>query len=210
MLRIDVNGTNARNGAYGIPKDNPYADGPGVREIYALGLRNPWRFSFDGASLLVADVGQNKVEYVHRVELGKNYGWRLKEGAFRFLPTGQIEAAGADLPAGLVNPVLQYDHDEGTSITGGYVYRGKALPKLAGQYIFGDYQNAKRGVGRLFQGDLQSGKITEIVIGADDRSLGFLLKGFGQDGEGEVYLCGSVKPGPLGTGGVVMKMVPVK
>jgi glucose/arabinose dehydrogenase len=141
ILRIDVNGTNAKNGAYGIPQDNPFAAGGGVPEIYALGLRNPWRFSFDGATLLAADVGQNKVEMVHRVERGGNYGWRLKEGAFKFSKTGMVEKADGTLPAGLTDPVLQYDHDEGTSITGGYVYRGKALPELAGQYVFADYRS---------------------------------------------------------------------
>jgi glucose/arabinose dehydrogenase len=208
MLRIDVNGTNAKNGAYGIPQDNPYVKGGGVPEIYAVGLRNPWRFSFDGPALLAADVGQNKVEMVHRIERGGNYGWRLKEGAFKFNKTGMIEKADGSLPAGLTDPVLQYDHDEGTSITGGYVYRGKALPALAGKYVFADYRSpAKPATGRLFFGDLASGKTVEARIGADDREVGFLVKGFGVDLDGEHYLLGSKDQGPSGTGGVVVKMV---
>lgn len=210
MLRIDVNGTNSANGAYGIPQDNPFANGGGAREIYALGLRNPWRFNFDGPTLLVGDVGQNKLELVHRVERGRNYGWRIREGTFRFLPTGTIEPPGPDLPPGLTDPVLQYDRDEGTSIIGGHVYHGKALPALAGQYVFGDYRHGKGDTGRLFYARLPHGKIHELRIGTDDRPLGFLLKGFGRDQQGELYVCGSAKPGPSGTGGVVMKIVPAK
>ncbi len=208
ILRIDVNGRDAANGAYGIPKDNPFAKEGGLREIFAIGLRNPWRFSFDGKALLVADVGQNKVEMVHRVERGGNYGWRLKEGAFKFSPTGAIDSDLTGLPTDLTNPVLQYDRDEGTSITGGYVYRGKAIPALIGQYVFGDYRNGQSTSGRLFTGDLAQGKITELRIGTANREPGFLLKGFGVDAAGEIYLCGSAEPGPTGTGGVVMKLVP--
>jgi glucose/arabinose dehydrogenase len=208
MLRIDVNGTDSANGAYGIPRDNPFAAGGGVREIFALGLRNPWRFSFDGATLLVGDVGQNKLEWVHRVERGGNYGWRLKEGTFKFNTNGTIEPPDATLPAGLRDPVLQYDHDEGISIIGGCVYRGRAIPALAGKYVFGDYRHAmKTNTGRLFVGDLASGEIRELRIGSKDRELGFLLKGIGRDAEGELYLCGSKEPGPLGTGGVVVKLL---
>ena len=210
MLRIDVSGKNSKNGAYGIPQDNPFAAGGGVPEIYALGLRNPWRFSFDGDALLVGDVGQNKLEWLNRVERGGNYGWRLKEGTFKFLKTGQIEIAGSDLPAGLKDPVLQYDHDEGTSIVGGYVYHGKAVPALAGQYVFGDYRGAtKTTTGRLFVGNLGNGEIRELQIGAQDRELGFLLKGFGIDNDGELYVAGSAQAGPSGTGGVVLKMTSV-
>ena len=208
MLRIDVNGRDSANGAYGIPKDNPFATGGGLREIFAIGLRNPWRFSFDGEALLVADVGQNKVEMVHRVKLGGNYGWRVKEGQFKFAPTGVIDSDRSGLPAGLTDPVLQYDRDEGTSITGGYVYRGQAFPKLTGKYVFGDYRNGQSSSGRLFVGDLEAGKITELRLGKGDREPGFLIKGFGVDADGEIYVCGSAEPGPSGTGGVVVKMVP--
>lgn len=208
MLRIDVNGTDAANGKYGIPRDNPFAQGGGAREIFAIGLRNPWRFCFDGAALLAADVGQNKIEMVHRVERGGNYGWRVKEGAFRFHPTGLIELPGPDLPPGLSDPVLQYDHSEGTSITGGYVYRGKALPALAGQYVFADFRTPeKTPTGRLFHADLATRTIREFRIGRDDRALGFLAKGFGQDASGELYVMGSLTPGIEGTAGVVMKIV---
>jgi len=211
MLRIDVNGTDAANGKYGIPKDNPFVPGGGVKEIYAIGLRNPWRFCFDGPALLAADVGQNKIEMVYRVERGGNYGWRLKEGAFRFRPGGTVELPGPDLPPGLTDPILQYDHNEGTSITGGYVYRGKALPALAGRYVFADFRVPdKTPTGRLFHADLSTKVIQEFRIGKDDRALGFLAKSFGYDADGELYVMGSLTPGVDGTGGVVMKIVPVE
>jgi glucose/arabinose dehydrogenase len=206
MLRIDVNGKDAANGKYGIPTDNPYVKGGGLKEIYAIGLRNPYRFSFDGNTLWVGDVGQNRLEWVHRVELGKNYGWRLKEGTFKFHKTGLIEKDTSGLPAGLIDPVLQYDHDEGTSVIGGYVYRGTKRPDLVGKYVFGDYDSPKPSQGRLFYGDLSTKEIREFKIGAEGRELGFLLKGMGRDNEGEIYALGSTNIGPTGTTGVVMKI----
>jgi glucose/arabinose dehydrogenase len=206
IARIDVNGKDSANGKYGIPKDNPYVNGGGLREIFAIGLRNPYRFSFDGNTLWVGDVGQNRLEWVHHVERGKNYGWRLKEGTFKFNKTGLIEKDTSGLPAGLVDPVLQYDHDEGTSVIGGFVYRGKQRPDLVGKYVFGDYDSPKPSLGRLFYGDLGTGEIREFKIGNDDRELGFLLKGMGRDNDGEIYALGSVNIGPVGTTGVVMKI----
>src|SRR4030095_11982522 len=135
MLRIDVNGKDSANGMYGIPKDNPFASGGGLREIFAIGLRNPFRFTFNDGVLLAGDVGQNQLEMVHRVERGGNYGWRLKEGTFKFNKTGLIERPGSDLPKGLTDPVLQYDHTEGTSVIGGHLYRGRAIPALKGEYV---------------------------------------------------------------------------
>lgn len=205
MLRIDVNGSNSKNGAYGIPQDNPNAPAGTPSEIYAMGLRNPYRFTFDGATLLVGDVGQNKLEFLHRVERGGNYGWRLKEGTFKFNINGSIEEP-KDLPPGLIDPVLQYDRDEGTSIIGGHIYRGKELAALNGQYVFGDFQ--RKGTGRLFHADLKGAPIRELQIGEPDRALGFLVKGFGVDHEGEIYVCGGPTPGPSRTGGVVFKIVP--
>ncbi|HET6409515.1 MAG TPA: PQQ-dependent sugar dehydrogenase [Chthoniobacteraceae bacterium] len=206
MLRIDVNGKDSANGKYGIPKDNPYVAGGGLKEIYAIGLRNPYRFSFDGDTLWVGDVGQNRLEWVHRVERGKNYGWRLKEGTFKFNKTGIIEKDTTGLPAGLVDPVLQYDHDEGTSVIGGFVYRGKARADLTGKYVFGDYDSPKQSQGRLFYADLNTKEIREFKIGNDGRELGFLLKGIGCDNDGEIYATGSTSIGPAGNTGVVMKI----
>jgi len=135
LLRLDVSGD-----PYAIPAGNPFADGGGRPEIWALGLRNPWRFSFDPASgdLWIADVGQNMTEEVNRLpadaEGGANFGWSVLEGDRCFRQDGCDRA-------GTVPPVAVYDHDEGLgrSVTGGYVYRGTALPSLQGAYVFGDF-----------------------------------------------------------------------
>lgn len=207
LLRIDVNGKDSANGKYGIPKDNPFAQGGGAKEIYALGLRNPYRLSFHGNELLVGDVGQNKLEYLHRVERGGNYGWRLKEGSFKFNINGTVEKDTSGLPKGLHDPVLEYDHDEGTSIIGGYVYRGTALGDLRGKYIFGDYRDPQSSSGRLFYGDLASGEIREFKNADGRKELGLLVKGFGEDEKGEIYLLGSKNAGPAGDTGVVVRLV---
>ena len=211
ILRIDINGTNATNGKYGIPPTNPFAVSGGVKEIYALGFRNPYRFSFNGSELLEGDVGQNRVEELNRVELGKNYGWRQKEGTFKFNPTdGTVSDDLSGVPAGLTDPIAQYDRDEGISIIGGYVYDGSLLPALNGKYIFGDFARAiANPSGRLFYYDFTAAEIREFIIGRDDRALGLYVKGMGQDQNGEVYVLGSTTVGPTGTTGVVYKLVPV-
>ncbi len=133
LLRIDVNPQNGR--PYGIPTDNPFVDQAGARdEIYAYGLRNPWRFSFDRCTgnLFLADVGQNEWEEVDLVEKGGNYGWNVMEGNHCFRSTNCDES---DLEL----PIAEYSHDQGCSITGGYVYRGSAVPELVGHYLFADF-----------------------------------------------------------------------
>jgi len=211
ILRIDVNGTNAANGKYGIPSTNPFAVSGGVREIFALGLRNPYRFSFNGSELLVGDVGQNRVEELNRVEVGKNYGWREKEGTFKFNPTdGTVSDDLTGVSAGLTDPIAQYDRDEGISIIGGYVYDGSLLPALTGKYIFGDFARAiATPTGRLLYYDFDAAEFREFIIGRDDRALGLYVKGMGQDQNGEIYVLGSTVVGPTGTTGVVYKLVPV-
>ena len=181
--RIDPFGNNGPGGQYGIPPSNPFVGaGGGVREeIFAYGLRNPWRFSFDtGAGgtgrLFVADVGQNMVEEIDIITSGGNYGWRAREGAFTFdsavqsaLLTGgtlRVDGGTVTLPGGavLTDPIAQYAHPNitigspalpnlGTSITGGYVYRSSAISGLAGKYVFGDYNFYAIGSG-LTQGSL--------------------------------------------------------
>lgn len=142
MLRIDVTSDPAQ--PYTIPADNPWIDaswnGQDVRdEIWALGLRNPWRYSFDRATgdLWIADVGQNQYEEVNRTPAtdlggGLNYGWPIMEAAHCFQQANCVQD-------GLVLPILEYDHSGHCSITGGYVYRGQAIPDLVGAYLFGDY-----------------------------------------------------------------------
>ncbi|MFY0532340.1 PQQ-dependent sugar dehydrogenase [Nannocystis pusilla] len=130
MLRIDVDGGDP----YAIPPDNPYAAGGGRPEIFALGLRNPWRFNFDRTTgaLWAGDVGQNVWEEIDKIVLGGNYGWNIKEGLDCF---GQDACAGA----GLVDPVAQYRNTGGASVIAGFVYRGAALPDLAGLFLYTDF-----------------------------------------------------------------------
>ena len=104
--------------------------------------------------------------------------------------------------------MAQYDHDEGISAIGGFIYRGSAIPELFGKYVFGDFSSSfSVADGRLFYADLDTGQIQELVIGADDRDLNLYIKGFGQDLDGEIYLLASSNLGPYGTGGKVLKIV---
>lgn len=135
MLRIDV----TPREEYAVPRDNPFVGREGVRpEIWAYGIRNPWRYGFDKATglLYLADVGQDKWEEVNVIEKGGNYGWRIREGAFDLHPVPN--------PPKMIDPIHQYQHeDNAASITGGLVYRGKAIPALQGWYFFGDYVHGK-------------------------------------------------------------------
>ncbi|WP_426291787.1 PQQ-dependent sugar dehydrogenase [Dyadobacter endophyticus] len=176
ILRVDVNGTSKGN--YSIPGDNPYATGTTghLPEIYAYGLRNPWRISFDMGSdkLFAGDVGQNEREEIDIITKGGNYGWRIKEGVDCYNPSSNCNEQG------LIEPVHDYSQDNGDrSITGGYVYRGSAIPALAGKYIYGDYV---------------SGRIWALELDGNTRKSNTLIlegKGnissFGQDIKGEVY-----------------------
>jgi len=131
LLRIDVD----TGFPYAIPTDNPFAAGGGRPEIYAYGFRNPWRWSFDRDTneLWLADVGQNEIEEVNRIVKGGNYGWDCFEGNDSF------ETDNCPPSNQLIFPVAEYDHSEGFSVTGGYVYRGNAIPELQGIYLFGDF-----------------------------------------------------------------------
>jgi autotransporter-associated beta strand protein len=208
MLRLDPNGSNSANGKYGIPASNPFVGTAGaVTEIYAYGLRNPYKFSFDSANghLIVGDVGQNSIEEVDQITSGGNYGWAVKEGTFLFnRSTGNIGANSPGSPAGLIDPLLEYDHTAGTAVIGGFVYHGSLLPQLEGDYIFGDLSNGSAN-GRLFYSNLSTGQINEFKLTA---TFGRYLKGFGQDATGEIYVLASGNVGPSGTTGVVLKIVP--
>ncbi|MFB6286035.1 MAG: sorbosone dehydrogenase family protein [Candidatus Bipolaricaulia bacterium] len=133
LLRIDVEPQNGQ--PYGIPSDNPFVGQADARdEIFAYGLRNPWRFSFDRCTgdLFLADVGQNDWEEVDLIEAGGNYGWNVMEGNHCF------RTADCD-ETGLERPIAEYSHSQGCSITGGYVYRGSDVPDLVGHYLFADF-----------------------------------------------------------------------
>ncbi len=189
ILRIDVNGN-----PYSVPKDNPFAGRSGARpEIWAYGLRNPWRISFDRATkkLFAGDVGQNKYEEVDIIVKGGNYGWRIMEGYHEFnVPDGADKSK-------LIAPIDEYDHDLGISITGGYVYNGKAIPSLKGLYVYGDY-NGKTWV-------LQnSGKKWERAdLQLEGRpSEGLQILSWGEDEAGELYMLTSSSTGDGFRGGV--------
>lgn len=179
LLRIDVDGGTP----FAIPPDNPYVGDPtGADEIWASGLRNPWRYSFDRLTgdLYIADVGQNQTEEVD-VQLstslgGENYGWNTMEGSACF-------QSGACDMTGLTLPVLEYDHGQGCSITGGYVYRGVAIPSLAGRYLYADFCS---GFVRSFE--LQGGAATNLADHSAFLSPNGSIASFGEDAAGELYI----------------------
>ena len=251
--RIDPLGTNGPGGQYGIPPSNPFVGaGGGVREeIYAYGLRNTWRFSFDigaGGSgrLFAADVGQNQVEEIDIIVAGGNYGWHAREGAYTFdsavqtaLLSGgtvRIDGGTTTLPGGavLTDPIAQYEHPNlganskglpplGTSITGGFVYRGSAIPTLIGKYVFGDYNfgaiNSGTTQGALLGIEETSPNVWSVpasipLIGANPIATTHLMA-FGRDEQGELYIATEVMQGPqndtatnLPTGGIYKIVAP--
>ena len=183
LLRIDVNAPDPGAGTeYSIPSDNPFRGRQGYRpEIWALGLRNPWRFSFDRATgdLYIGDVGQDRWEEIDFEPAGaggRNYGWNVMEGTHCY-------AAATCEQTGLTLPVAEYSHDDGCSITGGYVNRGQDYPALAGQYIFTDYCTgnlwAVNAADTLASG---SADITRYGVAPINPT------GFGEDEAGELYL----------------------
>ncbi len=210
LVRIDPMGADGVNGQYGIPEDNPFVGMEGMLdEIYAYGMRNPFRFSFDRQTgeLWLADVGQNDIEEVNVVTAGGNYGWRIKEGSFFFNPNGDADGfvtadPSGDVPASLMDPVAEYDHDEGISIIGGFVYRGSAISELAGLYVFGEFD------GRLFHLDAEN-EILEFQL-ADRESLELSVLGFGEDGNGNLCLLGNETGVPFQETGVVLRLEPLE
>lgn len=195
------------NGKYRVPASNPFVGQAGVvAEIYSLGLRNPYRFSFDALSdkMLIGDVGQGSIEEIDVGGSGKNYGWNRKEGSFLFNPGSGVTPDPAPDPA-LTEPLAQYSHSDGIAVIGGFIYRGALVPALAGKYVFGELGAA--GSGRLFYAGLSDGVIRELRLGPLDAPLGSYLKGFGRDSDGELYLLVDPNIGPSGTGGKALKMV---
>lgn len=176
VLRIDVDHPSGGR-AYGIPADNPFINHPGARpEIWAYGLRNPWRMSIDPATgdLWVGDVGQDLWEMIHLVRRGGNYGWSVYEGSHPF----QLSRPRGPTP--ISRPIVEHHHSEARSIIGGLVYHGKQRPELAGAYIYGDYVT-----GRVWGLRHQGGTVTwhqELA------HTSLQIVGFGQDHAGELYL----------------------
>jgi len=175
MLCIDVNSQSAGK-QYAIPATNPFASGGGLPEIWAYGLRNPWRFSFErgGSRLFVGDVGQDQFEEVDILEGGKNYGWNVMEGMHCFNP-----ASGCNMND-LTMPIAEYSHSEGEAIVGGFVYKGAAIPKLAGAYVFGDYSSGT--IWELVESPPGTWTRTKLL------STGRKVSSFGQDLAGDLYV----------------------
>ena len=183
MLRIDVDSGEP----YGVPQSNPFVgEGGAAPEVWAYGLRNPWRFSFDRETgdLWIADVGQNAFEEVNLQSAdsagGENYGWNITEGESCFNEANARAPLESCDEEGLTGPVLTYPHSEGRSITGGYVYRGAAIPALVGHYVYGDFVS-----GTLWGAAAQAGggyASTELA------QSGFNVVAFGEDETGELYV----------------------
>lgn len=227
VLRIDVDhGT-----PYGIPSDNPYAKGGGRPEIFAYGFRNPWRMSFDRGGdheLFVGDIGQDLYEEVDLVVKGGNYGWFVREGRHCFNPDNPKEAPdtcpdrGAD-GRPFVDPILEYKNPNrfmkdpdagGISVMGGYVYRGRAIPALQGQYVFGDWSKSW-GVpkGLFFRATRAAGAWTRHELGAEFEDGGEFkayITGFGEDADGELYVFTNASNGVVGRTGKLCRLVGVR
>lgn len=172
LLRIDVS-----KHPFANPADNPFRNS----SVYAYGLRNPWRFSFDRANgqLWCGDVGQNTYEEIDIIEKGQNYGWDCREGKHPYQPAGERSGPCKDAQQ-LVDPVWEYGRSEGISITGGYVYRGKALPDLVGWYVYADY-----GSGNIWALRMENGEaVNRLLTHAD-----ILISTFGVDEHDELYIC---------------------
>jgi hypothetical protein len=226
--RIDVN-TRSPGQQYGIPSDNPFVGRPNMLgEIYAYGLRNPYRMSFDRGTgqLFAGDAGQNDIEEVNLIVRGGNYGWNIKEGTLYFDPRGTADGAaqltpvpGRTVPRGLIDPIAQYDtHQEGHSVIGGFVYRGSRIPQLRGHYVFGDFSrlfnipSGPHNYGRLFHFNANSNSsnlraIREFFI-TPSNAPNMAVLGFGEDARGEIYVTGNVSGTPFGTRGVVLRLAP--
>ena len=224
VLRIDVN----TGSPYGIPSDNPFVGKTGRDEIYAYGFRNPYRFSFDmGGShqLYLGDAGQSRYEEVDVVKKGGNYGWNVKEGTACFNAASNLQEVENcpsvdNLGNRLIDPVIQINNTanplggRATTVIGGNVYRGKAIPYLQGKYIFGTFsQTFTTADGELFvanPGGQGLWPFQELNLASHANDLGYFLKGFGQDWDGEIYLTVSSNLGPSGSTGKVLKLVPAQ
>lgn len=184
ILRLDVDG----GAPYAIPAGNPFAGAPGaLGEIWSYGWRNPWRFSFDAATgaMWIADVGQNEWEEVD-VEPpatgGRNYGWKIMEGDHCFAPPSGCDTTG------LVRPLLEYGHDAGCSITGGYVYRGAEMPGLQGSYFFGDFCTGMIRSVRIGAGGAPETSDWTSILRREEGGALTQLSSFGVDARGELYI----------------------
>jgi glucose/arabinose dehydrogenase len=172
ILRIDVNSGDP----YAIPQDNPFVGDANVKEeIYAYGLRNPWRMTFDAENgdIWTGDVGQDRLEEIDIIRKGGNYGWKVMEG------TNCFRAADCD-KSQFEQPIFEYGRDEGISITGGYIYRGSDIPSLVGKYVYADF-----GFGTIWALDNRTSPVRNEVIAGNTE---INPSSFGQDARGEIYV----------------------
>lgn len=236
ILRIDVDSVPDTPRRYAIPPDNPFVDGPGRAEIFAYGLRNPYRISFDRETgvLLAEDAGQDAWEEVSVIERGGNYGWHRLEGTHCFDPEtpenapavcAQVGPAGQPLRWPVIEiPNAELEGGLGQVIVGGYMYRGRAIPALAGRYVFGVWsagheekeeqgEHAQEGKGEILVASLaeEADDLWPIErVAAANRPQGHLgrfLLGFGQDADGELYVLTTKHHGPYGNTGKVFALV---
>src|SRR5262245_2899118 len=225
ILRIDVDSGNP----YGIPPDNPFAATAGLDEVWAYGLRNPYRMSFDdGGShqLFAADVGQNSWEEVNVITAGGNYGWNVKEATHCFdaenpsqEPASCPDVVGPGHPRTgdpLIDPIIEYPQARlggpGVAVVGGHIYRGSGLPQFRGRYRFGDWSRGSgQPDGSLFVAKPRKRglwKMQELRVATSPTGrLNSRLLGFGEDSAGELYVLTTNNAGPSGTTGRVLKVV---
>lgn len=236
ILRIDVD--NASGGKpYGIPRDNPFiGNNSALPEIYAYGLRNPAFASFDGKRMFVADAGQDLFEEADIILKGGNYGWNIREGTHCFDPSNPNQPPEECRTTGnrgepLIGPIVELGHDIGSTIIGGFVYRGKALPSIQGSYIFGawgtgDGQNGipllaavppsgwnstilPSSSENLTPEDIRMWTVSAVNVKTDSSELANAnIRGFGEDADNELYVMTSQVSGPAGTTGAVYKIAP--
>jgi glucose/arabinose dehydrogenase len=227
ILCIDIDG----GSPYVVPPTNPFVGKPGLDEIYAFGFRNPYRMTFDmgeSKALMTGDAGQSLYEEIDVVNKGGNYGWNVREGSHCFNAANNTQELATcptvdDRGKKLLDPVIELNNwknplgGKATTIIGGYVYRGEAIKQWQGKYIFGTFsQSANTPNGELFMATPQfddnaaTWDYEEIKLNSAKDDLGYYLKGFGQDENGEVYITVSSNAGPQGNTGKVFKLVAAK
>jgi glucose/arabinose dehydrogenase len=208
LHRIDVDGAKP----FQVPPDNPFVGMNALESIWAYGLRNPYRFSFDrgGAhELFLADVGQDLFEEVDLMVKGGNYGWPIHEGLHCFDPFHTTTPPETCPTAGFIDPLAEYDHNQGIAAIGGFVYRGSRFPELVGKYVFADLTSGfSVAEGKLLYIDMAGdrSKIFSFLLGASHLPLGLAVKGLGEDEAGEIYVLASTNVGPGGTGGQIYRI----
>jgi len=225
VLRIDINGEEP----YGIPDDNPFVgDDEVLDEIYAYGLRNPWRMNFDSSGenyLFASDAGQNRWESVNIIEAGGNYGWNLKEGSHAFDPENPNNPPEEVPEVGLrgeplIDPIIEYPNANqpdglGEVVVGGHVYRGDDIPEFKGRYIFAEWNRAGAdGNGIIFIATPPEENITEQIWEftelevVPNQTIGSYILSIGQDSDRELYVLTTENSGPTGETGKVYRLVP--